>query len=637
MPVEYAGTTAVASRLLRYTVKPKPGQTIKERVLHIAGQNCRPATAEREFAATRRRHGTQRATRKAPATYALPEPGEVATHVRRTYPGGRRYWAVAKRGEEPTHLRHEGFIVRQAEARHLITSFGFDEVNPVDPEQTAKAFDYVVARHAALYPGEQATFVGQAEGKGGNFHVHVTRNATLYGDMEVDGKHYKAGRKLAGDITDIDKMRERADRFLAEHGHEYGLLPQRLPSMSERKKERRSQRDRRMAAEGTLSNHDRIRKAFEASMADPRAMDLGTWKAIMAEHDVAVTEPGWRRGMPPKVPRLSYQLTGVATPVRAKTLGEHYDHASALEQLHANAQGRPRTRRPEYLQAGVPRPAARPTAQELADAQDAVARIAREERCVRIEEDELYDWVAARGNDEGIAVGDILNRLPESHEARRRVMQLWNRLAKAHEVQLGSPAGYQEEHRLETPDWPSSGVESQPQQPDPAARGPVPGVLDSDLIDLVILDEGLVQYGIYRVDSTAMYRAGIEPSRITDARAFWEALSAEEQGNQYQLKRSLQLPPQTSGGAHTAEGQNPPQTAQRPARGMTAGPPIEERSSQSAGRHGQAAGARQPLDGENKLALAAHLRGTHRGSLRRPVFDSDDESLHSEEDREFGA
>ncbi|NKX52060.1 hypothetical protein HER39_16100, partial [Arthrobacter deserti] len=232
-------------------------------------------------------------------------------------------------------------------------------------------------------------------------HVHSTRNATLYEDMQVDGKLYRAGRKLAGDLTDIDKMRERADRYLAEHGHEYGLSPQRLPPVSERKKERRSQRDRRMAAEGALSNHDRIRQAFVASMDDPRAVDLGTWKTVMAGHGVTVTEPGRRHGKPPKVPRLSYQLTGMATPVRATTLGEHYDHASVLGQLDANAHGRPRARRLEFVEAGVPRPAAQPTAQELAAAYEAVARLAREERRLRAAEEELYRWITARARDEG--------------------------------------------------------------------------------------------------------------------------------------------------------------------------------------------------------------------------------------------
>ncbi|MEE1622934.1 hypothetical protein ACQ7DA_16690 [Zafaria sp. J156] len=435
MPVEYAGTTAVAVRLLRYTVKPKPGQSAKERVLHIAGQNCRPTTAEREFAATRRRHGTQGAKRKSPAKYSLPEPGEVATYVRRTRPNGRRYWAEAKTGEEATHVRHEGEVVRQAEARHLITSFGIDEVNPEDPDQVARAFEYVVARHAALYPGEQATFVGQAEGKGGKFHVHTTRNATLFGSMSVDGTLYKAGRKLAGDLTDIDKMRERADRFLADHGMEYGLEPQRLPSTSARKKDKRSNRDRRMARNGAVSNHDRIRIAFESAMDDPRSVDLDSWKAVMSEHDVTVTEPGWRRGKPPKVPRLSYQLAGVATPVRASTLGDRYDHSSALEQLSANAQGQPREPSPEPVLTKGPRPLTKVTDEELAAAQVLVARLAREEHALRAEETELLQWIVARAEDEDVAIGDILNRLPGDHDRRMQVMHRWSRLG----VSKGAP------------------------------------------------------------------------------------------------------------------------------------------------------------------------------------------------------
>lgn len=538
MPVEYAGTTTVAARLLRYTVKPKPGQSAQERVLHIAGQNCRPGTAEREFAATRRRHGTQGATRKSPATYTLPEPGDVATHVRRTRPNGRRYWAVAKNGDEATHIRHDGEVVRQSEARHLITSFGPNDVNPEDPEQVAKAFEYVVARHAALYPGEQATFVGQAEGKGGNFHVHCTRNATLYQDMEVDGKLYRAGRKLAGDLTDIDKVRERADRFLAEHGHDYGLVPQRLPSVSERKKEKRNQRDRRMAAEGALSNHDQIRKAFEASMHDPRAVDLGTWKIVMAEHGVTVTEPGWRRGKPPKTPRLSYQLDGVATPVRAKTLGEYYDHPSALGQLNANAHGRPRARRPERVKAGILRPATQPTTDELAAAQDTMARLAREEREVREAEDELYRWVAERAQDEGIAFGDILNRLPESHEARMRVMQRWNRLTESSEAQTEIQAGNPEEHGPGTSPEATTGTAPLSHQPDAAAVEAGLEALDHELFDLVIIDEDLVQYGIYRVDSVAMYKAGIDPGRISLARGLWNPLSEDDQRIRYQERKN---------------------------------------------------------------------------------------------------
>ena len=144
MPIEYVGKTTVASRLLRYTVTPKPGQTIKDRVLHVAGQHCRPETAEREFAATRRRHGTQGATRQPRSRYKLPEAGEIATHVRRRRPNGRGYWDEARPGETATHLHYPGIRTRQAEALHWITSFSSGEVNSNDTEQVSRAFQYVL-------------------------------------------------------------------------------------------------------------------------------------------------------------------------------------------------------------------------------------------------------------------------------------------------------------------------------------------------------------------------------------------------------------------------------------------------------------------------------------------------------------
>jgi len=373
---------------------------VKERVLHIIGQHCRPETAEREFAATRRKHRTQGATRKSPAKYELPEPGEIATHIRKTRPNGRRYWAVAREGETATHMRREGEVVKQAEARHLITSFALDEVNPDDLDQVARAFAYTAARHAALYPGEQVTFVGQAEGKGRKFHVHTTRNATLFADMEVDGKFYGAGSKLAGDLTDIDKMRERADAFLAEHGAAYGLGPQRLASVKDQKREKRSVMDRRMTAKGEISNHDIIRDACESSMDDPRSVDLDTFAEVMAEQGVEVTAPGWRRGKPPKLRRLSYKTAHMGTPVRGESLGAHYDYAGAVAQLEAKAAGQMPERRPEHVQAGPPRPVAVPTADELAEAQAVVAQLAREES--------LHVWLDDWAREEYMTVEEML-------------------------------------------------------------------------------------------------------------------------------------------------------------------------------------------------------------------------------------
>ncbi|GAA4195511.1 hypothetical protein GCM10022219_20660 [Microbacterium oryzae] len=401
MPVIYMTVHPKSARLISYTVRDKPGQGDVPRVLHAAGVRCRPETSAREFARTRARHGTQGATRRSPSRYALPEEGETATHVKRTYPGGRRYWAPARVGEAATHVRHEGRQVPQAEARHVIVSFGLDEVNPDDPEQVASAFEFVVRMQRTLYPGIQAHLVGQADGDGRAFHVHIAWNATLHSDMTVDGKTYTAGRKLAGDLTNIDKVHERADRFLADHGAEYGLGPQRLPSVAERRKQTRNARDRNRGHDRTdkrRSNHDRIRDAFETAIDDPRAVTLEAWTAVMAEHGVTVTEPGWRRGKPPKIARLSYQLDGMATPVRASTLGTHYDHASTLAMLDDNAYGRPRPPRPAAVKTGPPRPVTEPTPEELTEAHAAVVTLAREEQ--------LDAWIDDRAREDGYADGD---------------------------------------------------------------------------------------------------------------------------------------------------------------------------------------------------------------------------------------
>ena len=635
MPVIVMGTTEVAVRLLRYTVKNKPGQT-EPRVLHAAGVHCRPETADQEFAATRRRHGTQGAKRKSPAKYVLPGTGEVATHVRRTRPNGRRYWAVTKDGEDATHLRLEGELVRQAEARHIIVSFGSDEVNHLDPEQVAAAFGFVMQMQGTLRPGVQAHVVGQADGKGNAFHLHIVENATLYDDMDVDGKLYRAGRKLAGELTNIDKVRERADRFLAEHGQEYGLRPQRLPSVSDRKKDTRNQRDRRVATEGTLSNHDKVREAFETAMDDARATDLDAWKAVMAEHGVTVTEPGWRRGNAPKVPRLSYQLGDMTTPVRAKTLGEHYDYASTVEILDANVHGRPRIRRPESVKAGKPRLVAQPTKEELAEAHASVALLARVERDLRAAEDELDSWVAARAAHEGVALGDVWDRLPETHEARMRVMQRWNRLAEASRAPAEALASYQLVSN--TPTEGSTATPMPSRKPLAVLGKTAHNALDAELLNLVIVEVGLVQYGLYRADSSAMYRAGIEPRKISAAREQWESLSSDEQRVRYEeRKAAVEVSQKAQGVVSTTEGLERAQSRQRRTVGSLEDWPVDDNASQPTETLVRTPGMRQPEVEKNQQIVAAIEQRARRDASRRRVLNGDGESAQSEDDHEFGA
>jgi hypothetical protein len=429
------GKTAVAARLLRYTEKEKAGGT-EPRVLYSEGIRCRVPTAEREFAAVRRTHGKQGAKRKVATKYELPEPDEFATHIRRSRPNGRKYWAAAAASETATHVRREGDgYVDEIQAVHVIISFGLDEVNPDDPMQVRKAFEFVTMMMTELYPGVQMKLVGQADGTGtatpdgpgkAMFHVHCVANAVVTERMEVDGHVWEAGRKMSGALTDIARLRERADEFIVQHGADYGI-EQKLPSVSEQKREKRSTRDRRMAAKGDISNHDIIRSAFEDSMNDARSIDLGSFVAVMAEHDVAVNHRVTRAGQAGEKHALSYRLDSMKTPVRGTTLGDHFAFESSVEQLAANATGLQREGRAAPRHAGTPRSLSEVTSQELAAAQAVVERLATEERFAQAEDQAAADFLAATiedfdGASEAYRGGDIdeLARLANLTRAKQK-------------------------------------------------------------------------------------------------------------------------------------------------------------------------------------------------------------------------
>lgn len=480
MPSMTIGKTPVAWRLLRYTVKPKPGSTRQERVLHAAGLHCRPETSAEEFAAVRRRHGKQGAMRKSPASYELPEQGEEATHVRDTRPGGRRYWREARGDETATHVKHEGGYVRQNEAVHFIIGFGPDEVNPQDPEQVAHAFEYTVALFRETMPGLQVHLVGQADGKGmtpdpttgevsGKFHVHAVANAVVYEDMDVEGRAWQAGAKMSGALTDIDSVRERHDAFMRENP-DWGFT-QSSKSVAEQKKERRSVMDRRMRSRGERSNHDIIRDAmwsalhdprsvddaFRGTMSDPCTVDRSAFEAVMAEygakHGLSVEDPGWRRGKPPKQRKISYKLDGMATNVRGETLGEQYEADFIYRQLCAVAAGREIEPRVESAVVGPARPVTKPTDDELTQARATIEELVREE--------ELDAWVEDWARAENISVEELLDERGMSiddegdREKLRRSMHTWR-------------AARQKDH---TASMPQTTATSKPEGKSPSAAG----------------------------------------------------------------------------------------------------------------------------------------------------------------------
>ena len=514
------GKTAVAARLLRYTEKEKAGGT-EPRVLYSEGIRCRVPTAEREFAAVRRVHGKQGAKRKVPAKYDLPEPGEVATHVRRARPNGRKYWDVAAGSTAATHVRREGDgYIEEIQAVHVIVSFGLDEVNPDDPEQVRRAFEFVATMMKDLYPGVQMKLVCQADGAGRAAHVHIVQNAVIVERMEVDGTVWEAGRKLSGALTDIGRLRERADDFVKQHGAEYGV-EQKLPSVTEQKAEKRSTRDRRMAAKGEISNHDIIRAAFEDSMEDPRSVDLDGFVEVMSEHDVTVNHRVSRAGKPGEKHALSYRLDDMKTPVRGTSLGGHYAFDSAIQQLEDLASGQERERRPEQQRVGAPKPLPVPTAQELADAQALVERLARAERAAQAEDQAAADFFPAIIEDfeaatEADRIGGFteLARLANATREKEAIRQA----PKARTTATPSPNARAQAQPVMTPG---------PQQPTPAVKRTSREQIEAAL-----------------VEATAQAKAGSE-NMIKEHLRYKEAAKAADRNRQAQrAEAALQTAPE---------------------------------------------------------------------------------------------
>ncbi|GAA1119281.1 relaxase/mobilization nuclease domain-containing protein [Nesterenkonia jeotgali] len=419
-PIVVMSRAQIAARMLRYPEKEKDG-TDAPRVLYRDGINCRPETAVEEFAALRRKHGKQGATRKSPARYELPEDGETPVYIQKRRPNGRKYWAVAKDDEEATHVRHEGEVVRESEAIHMIFSAELASVNPNDPKDVQRLFDYVrdvVENNFRATDGTcgvQAKLVAQADGQGmidengrrltdgGKTHVHVVINAVAMKQMTVNGETWEPGRKLSGALTDIEQIKDRHDAFAREHGADHGFRPQEK-SRSERRAETRTVTDRRMAAQGKMSNHDTIRAAFETSMEDHRSVDLDGFREVLKEHDVDMNVRVTKSGKNVGQTNLSYRTGDMKQFVRGARLGSHYAFDDTVDeatgeiisgvgsQLEANAAGAPRQGRPAAHQTAPPKPDPVASDEELAEARETMERLAAQER-LDAREDRLDAWI----------------------------------------------------------------------------------------------------------------------------------------------------------------------------------------------------------------------------------------------------
>lgn len=443
---ELRGTDAASA--LAYPVTDKKNQ-VGDRVLFVAGVHCDPETAAADFLAVRMAHGTQGKTRKVRATYALPEPGEAATHVRAEWPTGKGYWRAARDGEDATHVRREGVVYdyvgrgaegathvqrgrtfvpadpdkathvavvggyeKQAEIRHFITAYGRDEVNPDDAEAVARVFEYEVRQHEELRPGVQALIVMQADGESGNLHAHRIENATVVADTVVDGVQYRAGQKQGGALSDIFEVRRRYDEHRAAVSAEYGLGPNpqqpstRTPSVS------RTAHDRRAEQSGKLSEADQIRAKVEFIMDELKPTTAEQLVQMCDQQGLETNLRTAKTGRNKGRTTLTFKLPEMDRFAGPKRLGARYDWNDTVDkegvvvvegigsQLEHIAAGRPRKPLPVPVKQGVPKPVRVPSEAELDEAAEHVAALAAHERQQRALDDEWalvtywVDWAA---------------------------------------------------------------------------------------------------------------------------------------------------------------------------------------------------------------------------------------------------
>lgn len=381
-----------ASNLNDYLERENDGNDLP-RVVYEWGQHCRPETAKAEFRALREEHGAQGAVRTVAARYVKPRDPAEATHLK-----VGKNWRAAKAGEAATHQRIEPKepLAKRAEAYHYIISFSLEDVNPEDPEQTRKAFDAVVAMWERDYSGVQSKLVAHGDARGsknaqergekGKFHVHIMANAVIHTEMEVDGRVFKPGMRVAGPLTQVDQMRTRHDAFLEERGHEFELGPQRLPApgSDEARAVRRTDHDFYERERGKLSDQEAAGSAIEAAFVKFNDGQLaGVAPADRKRRLVDEIKAGSGLIMKVRTTKAgdvklrSWDVEGRKKPIGRTELGERYTDAGIDEQLELLAQGKWKPNK--RFQAGPSRPIRKLPETELAELQLEVNTLAQGE------------------------------------------------------------------------------------------------------------------------------------------------------------------------------------------------------------------------------------------------------------------
>lgn len=451
-----------AANLDAYLEKEKEGNDLP-RVLFEAGQHCRPETARDEFRALRAEHGMEGATRRLNGKYVEPDDLADATHLK-----VGKNWREAKPGERATHLRIEPKTpeTKAHEVNHWIISFGAHEVSRDDPEAMQRAFDSVVAQWEQERPGVQAKFVAHGDalgstqaaerGEDGKFHVHVMENAAVHTEMEVGGRRFTPGMRLAGPLTDINRVRTRNDVFLRERGHEFGLGEQTLPAP--RSKEalavRRTPQDFWAKERGGVSDQDLTREAVETALGNLDKDDLAGLDANQRLHrlgdEITATsgiEVKYRQVKSTGEDKIrSYVVPGRKQPISAGRLGERYSHAGVTEQLEMVEQGQWRPL--EAQQAPPAKEIPELSTEQTAQLQREADQIAQEERELqRAEEREGERDAAEAEREEALA-----RRMDQQLEAEERAARDLPRLSQEYGPEMAARhSQLAARHRAEMP------------------------------------------------------------------------------------------------------------------------------------------------------------------------------------------
>lgn len=342
-------TGRTAASLQRYRDSVEEGQ---EPYLYAATRHCShdAETQIAEWKAVREQHGTQGARRAAKASYETVDPetglhasGQRGTHVKH-FDGKRYRKRHVRDGEMPTHLRVEPedrTIEKESEATHTIWAAGADLVNPDSPDDMQRFFEAVKAERDEHYPGLQESMWLERNGKSGLVHVHVASNATVYRDFALDGVEYRAGQKMSGDLTKVDAVRRRFEKYLDAHP-EHGFR-QSLARVGTDEYDAAQRRDGQVAywekKRGKESSRDRIRRTAVEALGAQHVADHDGFVAEMRSRGVEVSQTGLRRGKPGKNHDYAYRVEGAKQAVKGRTLGVDFSHAAIGAQLELKAAG----------------------------------------------------------------------------------------------------------------------------------------------------------------------------------------------------------------------------------------------------------------------------------------------------------